>query len=62
MSGAELPITTAPSKDTPNVFIGSAAPAGAVDVSANTLGFDGYVIKTAGGDLILAGAKPYSSV
>ena len=62
MSGAELPIANAPAKDLPNITIGSAAPEGKLDLSEEALNFDGYVVKTLGGDLVLAGAKPHSSL
>lgn len=60
ISGAELPIGCAPAKDRANIFLGSAASSRGCDLSEQTLGFDGYLVKTAGPDLILAGAKPYS--
>jgi len=59
MSGAELPVVSAPSTAAPNIFIGSAAP-GTPDFTEDLLGFDGFVVRTAGDDLILAGIKPYS--
>ena len=60
MSGAELPVTHSPAEGMPNVLIGSAAPLGGLELPEDALGFDGYVVKTSGEDLILTGVKPYS--
>ena len=59
MSGAVLPVTNEPSPGEANIFIGSAAP-GEVKLTEELLGFDGFVVRTLGDDLVLAGVKPYS--
>ena len=62
MSGAKLPITNVPSPDEPNIYVGSGARASGPDLSGTDLGPDGYVVRTIGDDLVLAGAQPYSSL
>jgi len=59
MSGAKLPVVNKPAADETNVFIGSAAPKD-TELTEQLLGLDGFVVKTRGKDLILAGVKPYS--
>ena len=60
MSGVELPVATTPGDNTTNIYIGRAAPTEDIDMSEETLGFDGYIVKTIEKDIILAGIKPYS--
>jgi hypothetical protein len=60
MSGACLPISTAPDPDAPQLRIGRAALAGGADVS--DLGFDGYVVERRDGQVWLAGAQPYAAL
>jgi len=60
MSGGKIPIGNVPAPDKPNIYIGRAAPAPELDLSEKALGFDEYIVKTVGNDLILTGAKPYS--
>jgi len=59
MSGAMLPVVDRPSSHETNIFLGSAAPQQG-EISERLLGFDGYILRTTGKDLILAGIKPYS--
>ena len=44
MSGAQLPVTLAPSGEGPNIYIGTAAPQDAVEFGEDALGFDGYAV------------------
>ncbi len=60
MSGAKLPIHDVTAEDRPNICIGAAAPRTGLDLSETLLGHDGYVVKTAGKDILLAGRKSYS--
>ena len=46
MSGAQLPVETTPSDNKTNIYIGRAAPTEGLDISEETLGFDGYMVKT----------------
>jgi len=59
MSGASLPVSSTPSAKEANILIGSAAPE-EVELTEELLGFDGFVVKTVGKDMVLAGIKPYS--
>lgn len=60
MSKAKLFIADIPAKNRSNIYIGAAAPSEGLDLSESALGFDGYIVKTFGNDLILTGVKPYS--
>lgn len=60
ISGTELPVANAPVPGTSSIFIGSAVPPTFFDTPSEAMGYDGYIIKTVGDDLALAGAKPYS--
>lgn len=60
ISGAELPIGNAAGEEGTNIYLGAAAKGQGLDVSEEALGFDGYVVRTNGRDVVLAGAKPYS--
>jgi len=60
MSGAQLPVETTPSDNKTNIYIGRAAPTEGLDISEETLGFDGYMVKTIGHNIVLVGIKPYS--
>ena len=60
MSGVEVPIAACPATDRPNCYIGSAAPPAGLELTEAALGFDGFVVKTVGNDLILTGRQPYS--
>ena len=60
MSGAELLIGSEAGKAN-NIFIGRAAGMG-LDCSEGRLGYDGYLIKSSGNHLVLAGRRPYSSL
>ncbi|MBU4199004.1 MAG: alpha-N-acetylglucosaminidase C-terminal domain-containing protein [Verrucomicrobia bacterium] len=60
MSGAKLPVERVSAQDRPNIYIGVCAPSAGLDLSAAALGFDGYLVKTVGNDIILAGVQPYS--
>ena len=51
---------TAPSDDRANIYIGRATPTEELDISEEALGFDGYMVKTIGHDIVLIGIKPYS--
>ncbi len=57
ISGAKLPIATIPAENSSNIYIGAAAPGEGLDLSEEALGFDGYIVKTVGKDLILTGIK-----
>ena len=46
MSGVELPVATTPGDNTTNIYIGRAASTEDIDMSEETLGFDGYIVKT----------------
>ncbi len=59
ITGAELPVETATGAEA-NLYIGNAALSAKLDLSQDSLGFDGYVVKTVVGGLALAGVKPYS--
>jgi alpha-N-acetylglucosaminidase len=52
MTGAVLPIGPTSSPSEVNIFLNAPV--------ADDMGFDGYVVRTQGNNLILAGAKPYS--
>ena len=60
MSGAQLPVTLAPSGEGPNIYIGTAAPQDAGEFGEDARGFDGYAVVRVGTDLVLNGIKPYS--
>lgn len=60
MSGVKVPIAECPATDRPNVYLGAAAHNAGLDLSETTLGFDGFVVKTVGEDMILSGSKPYA--
>jgi len=60
MSRAQLPVETTPSDNKTNIYIGRAAPTEGLDISEETLGFDGYMVKTIGHNIVLVGIKPYS--
>lgn len=60
MSGAKLPIGSAVAKEGVNIYIGSAAPSGRVDLSEAALGRDGYVVEVSDKDVILAGVESHS--
>jgi hypothetical protein len=60
MSGAELPIGNEAANEGTNIYLGAAAPPGGLNLSEAALGVDGYVVRTSGKDIVLAGAKPYS--
>ena len=53
MSRVELAVATTPSDNTTNIYIGRAAPTEDIDMSEETLGFDGYIVKTIKKDIIL---------
>ena len=60
MSGVEVPIADYPATDRPNIYLGAAAPGTGLELTEEALGFDGFVVKTVGNDVILAGSQPYS--
>lgn len=60
MSGATLPIGAGRATAQSHIYIGAAAPPDGLNLSPEALGFDGYLVKTQGTDLILTGIKPYS--
>ncbi|MDD9948585.1 MAG: hypothetical protein OXU48_03525, partial [candidate division Zixibacteria bacterium] len=49
-------------KETGRVYIGWAPAELDVDLSESALGYDGYVIRSAGDSLVLAGRRPYSAL
>lgn len=60
MTGVELPIDNRPIDDRPAIHIGAAAHRDTLDLSEEALGFDGYLVRTDGRDLLLTGRQPYS--
>jgi len=58
MSGAEIPVRSEPDASGVNVFIGSAVDRDKIGPA--DLGFDGYIVRSAGSNLYLAGARPHS--
>ncbi len=60
ISGALLSIEAVRDDQGPSIYIGSACPTGDIDLSVDALGFDGYVVKSVGDDILLVGVKPYS--
>lgn len=60
MSGARLPVTAHPAADRPRILLGSAAPMEGLDLSEQALGYDGFLVRTSGQDLLLVGRQPYS--
>ncbi|MFH1008810.1 MAG: alpha-N-acetylglucosaminidase C-terminal domain-containing protein [Candidatus Latescibacterota bacterium] len=62
MSGAKLSIEHIRDAEGSNIFIGAAATQEGLDLSEDALGFDGYVVRTVGPNLLLTGRKPYSSL
>jgi hypothetical protein len=61
ITGVALLITDSPCPGETNILIGSASPKD-IDLSETLLGLDGYTVQTYKGNVILAGAKPYSSL
>ncbi|MDE2824634.1 MAG: alpha-N-acetylglucosaminidase C-terminal domain-containing protein [Gemmatimonadota bacterium] len=77
MGGVEIPILEEPDRpavneagrspgghetETGRVYIGWAPAELDVDLSESALGYDGYVIRCTGNDLVLAGRRPYSAL
>ena len=60
MSGVEVPIREQPASDRVNLFIGAAAPDAGLELTEEALGFDGFVVKTVGNDVVLTGRTPYA--
>jgi len=60
ITGTELPIAATPTSDRPHVFVGGKAAWKRLraDRASLNLGSDGYVIRTVGRDLVIAGETP----
>ena len=60
ITGADVPVSSTPREAGGNVYVGLAAPGHGLDLSEEVLGFDGFVVKTTGKELVLTGVEPYS--